>query len=159
MALFAAGEGVGTALLREDAFAKIWEFTLEPGEQTGVHVHEYDYHFAVVSPSTLRVFAANGTVLFDFEARGTFGLRLLGGELVPIVGELPAALPAAHAVKNVGSTAYREILFESKVSTNATWPRPPGLPERARRLLRSLGDALRSLGQGPAATAGRKAEL
>ena len=37
MALFAAGEGVGTALLREDAFAKIWEFTLEPGEQTCAH--------------------------------------------------------------------------------------------------------------------------
>lgn len=171
-AVFAAAEaGVGTKLLREDEFAKIWELTLAPGEQTygasaaqqlpralpltpsnratpprrPLHKHEHDYHFAVVSPSTLQVRDANGTFLFDFHAQGTFGLRLVGGALLPIGGDggsIPR-VPATHSAKNVGNTTYHELLFESKVSTNATWPRRPGLLQRAARMLRNAADKLR----------------
>lgn len=37
--------GVGTNVLFEDDKIKVWEFILEPGEQTALHTHEMDYIF------------------------------------------------------------------------------------------------------------------
>ncbi|KAJ1629463.1 hypothetical protein T492DRAFT_840744 [Pavlovales sp. CCMP2436] len=137
------GTSVGGKLLRDDALTRIWELTLQPGESGGVHRHEFDYHFVVTQPSTLRVSDANGTFLFDFEAKGTFGFRLVGDSLVPIEGELPWNFPATHSAQNVGESAFSEFIFENKASTNAVWPRPPGGP--LKRALRHAQNLLKRL--------------
>lgn len=86
----------------------------------------------MLSPSQLEVFAENGTSIFEFRAEGTFGFRRRGNELVPFAGSVPWVIPAVHSARNVGVSAFHELVFESKVSTNATWPRPrPGLLRRA----------------------------
>lgn len=105
-----------------------------PFANSSLHRHAYDYHFAVVSPSKLQVSGENGTVLFDFDAQGTFGFRLVQDSLVPIEHDGPFPhVPAMHAARNVGDKTYVEILFESKVSTNKTWPHRAGLLQRAQR--------------------------
>lgn len=37
--------GVGSNVVWENDKIKVWEFNLEPGEQTPVHRHELDYIF------------------------------------------------------------------------------------------------------------------
>jgi hypothetical protein len=102
-----------------------------------LHRHEYDYHFVVLSPSQLEVTGENGIKLFDFRAEGTFGLRLVGDKLVPHVGSM-GAIPAVHAVKNIGDQLFHEYVFESKSTTNITWPRPPSLLKRAQNWMKAL---------------------
>ena len=42
------------------------------------------------------------------------GFRVEGDFLVPTNIELPFAVPRVHAAKNIGSSTYHEILFETK---------------------------------------------
>ena len=47
---------VGSYLIHEDTTQRVWNFTLEPGQMTSMHRHDYDYTFVVIRPSTLEVF-------------------------------------------------------------------------------------------------------
>lgn len=107
--------GVGSNVVFEDDKIKVWEFNLEPGEQTAVHTHEMEYVFYVISGSTLEVFDADDNLVtpLDFNDGDVLPLRLEGDELV-VVGNESLRVPARHSARNAGATLYREILIEKK---------------------------------------------
>ena len=86
--------------------------TLEPGESTGLHTHEHEYFFQVISGSTLETIGSDGASLGEFEFRtgSTHYLTLDGDELV--YGDV--RVPAEHEARNVGSSRYFAILVELK---------------------------------------------
>jgi len=109
---------VGSYVILENESVRIWNFTLEPGEMTSMHRHDYDYSFVATKPSQLEVFGEDGTRLFDFWATET-SLRVNGDYLEPISGDkLPYKVPRVHAARNIGKHTYHEILFEHKYSIN-----------------------------------------
>jgi hypothetical protein len=106
---------VGTSKVFENEKIIVWEFVLEPGEQTGTHTHRHDYVFHVLEGSQLEVFDAEGAPLGGFEAKtgDTFALACSGGELVS-VDDKGLRAPATHSARNAGTARYREILIETK---------------------------------------------
>uniref|UniRef100_A0A7S4QK43 Cupin 2 conserved barrel domain-containing protein n=1 Tax=Ditylum brightwellii TaxID=49249 RepID=A0A7S4QK43_9STRA len=106
---------VGSDVLYEDEYVRVWNFTLAPGESTSMHRHDYDYHFVAIHPTQLEVYGENGSRLFDFRAEGVLGFKINGQYLEPIGGlELPWPVPRIHSAKNIGDSYYYEILFETK---------------------------------------------
>ena len=107
--------GVGSNVVFEDEKIKVWEFNLEPGEQTPVHTHEMDYIFYVIDGTTLEVFDADNEYLGPLEVASgeVVALRLEGDELV-MRGDDSKRVPATHSAKNGGPNRYREILIETK---------------------------------------------
>ena len=109
---------VGSHVILEDDFVRVWNFTLEPGQMTSMHRHDYDYSFVAVKPSQLEVYGEDGKRLFDFWATG-LSLRVEGDYLEPTSNiTLPWKVPRIHAARNIGSNTYHEILFENKYSTS-----------------------------------------
>ncbi|CAE8634416.1 unnamed protein product [Polarella glacialis] len=114
-------EYVGSHVIFEDDFTRVWNFTLLPGEMTSMHIHSYDYSFLASEPSKLAVWGGDGKYLFSFDATGTMSFVVSGEVLQPANGvDLPWTVPRIHAAKNVGTGIYRELLFESKTTTNKT---------------------------------------
>jgi len=107
--------GVGTQVVFEDDKIKVWEFILEPGEQTPVHTHELEYIFYVIDGTTLEVFDADDKPLTPLElADGdVIALRMEGDELV-VIGDEALRVPVTHSARNAGPNRYREILIEKK---------------------------------------------
>jgi len=107
--------GVGSSVLFEDDKIKVWEFKLEPGEQTPVHTHEMEYVFYVINGSTLEVFDSGSEFVtsLDFADGDVLPLRLEGDELV-VIGNEALRIPATHSARNAGATPYRELLIEKK---------------------------------------------
>jgi len=103
---------VGTRKLFENHRVAVWELVLQPGEKTGVHTHTRDYLFHILEGPPMEVFNAKGEFLFGGELKSgeTHYLELRGDELISDFGRMPAS----HAVRNIGRTAYREILIELK---------------------------------------------
>ena len=107
--------GVGSNVVFENDKIKVWEFNLEPGEQTPVHTHDMDYIFYVINGTTLEVFDANNKFLSNIEVADgdVVPLRLEGDELV-VIGNESQRIPATHSARNGGPNRYREILVETK---------------------------------------------
>ena len=76
--------GVGTNKVFENGRVIVWEMALEPGESTGVHRHQHEYFFQVLSGSTRETISTDGTSLgaFEFETGSTHYLTLEGDQLV-----------------------------------------------------------------------------
>lgn len=104
--------GVGTKKVFENDKVIVWEMALEPGESTGVHTHQNEYFFQVISGSTLETISSDGDSLgeFEFETGSTHYLTLEGDSLV--YGDMK--VPARHEARNVGTGRYYEILVELK---------------------------------------------
>lgn len=64
---------VGSDVIYEDAYARIWNFTLAPGQSTSMHRHDHDYDFVAISPTQLEVYGEDGSRLLDFRAEGKSG--------------------------------------------------------------------------------------
>ena len=107
--------GVGSNVVFEDDKIKVWEFNLEPGEQTPVHTHEMEYIFYVIDGTTLEVFDVDNNPLMPLELSDgdVVALRLEGDELV-VIGNESLRVPVTHSARNAGPTRYREILIEKK---------------------------------------------
>ena len=107
--------GVGTNLVFEDDKIKVWEFNLDPGEQTPVHTHEHEYIFYAIQGTKLEVFDKDNEFLgpIDVADGDVVALRLEGDELV-VIGSEDVRIPATHSARNGGSGRYREILIEKK---------------------------------------------
>ena len=107
--------GVGSNVVFEDDKIKVWEFNLEPGEQTSVHTHEMDYIFYVIDGTTLEVFYKDNKFLSNIDVADgdVVPLRLEGDELV-VIGNESQRIPATHSARNGGPNRYREILVETK---------------------------------------------
>lgn len=103
---------IATRKLFENDRVVMWELALEQGESSGLHTHQRDYVFQVLSGSTLETTDKQGVSLgdIDLDTGSTHYLTLDGNEL--IYGE--ARLPATHEVRNVGPNRYYEILVELK---------------------------------------------
>ena len=106
---------VGTTVIFEDEKIKVWEFNLEPGEQTAVHTHEMEYIFYVIDGTTLEVFDVDNNPLPPLELSDgdVVALRLDGDELV-VIGNESVRVPVTHSARNAGPTRYRELLVEKK---------------------------------------------
>lgn len=106
---------VGTTKVFENDNIILWEFTLEPGEETPVHTHEHAYTFYVLDGAPLDVFDADGNDLGQFDAHSgaVFDFVLDGDELVSN-DDKGLRVPATHKARNAGTTRYREVLVESK---------------------------------------------
>ena len=100
--------GVGSNVVFEDDKIKVWEFNLEPGEQTAVHTHEMEYVFYVINGSTLEVFDADGNLVTPLDFNDGDGSELV------VIGNESLRVPATHSARNAGATPYREILIEKK---------------------------------------------
>ena len=110
---------VGSKKIFENDRIIVWEFVLEPGEQTPVHTHEHDYVWYVLEGSRLQANDVDGRSLgaFDSNTGETFAFECVDGELISTDGKgLRAA--ATHSATNVGSGRYREILVEMKPQTD-----------------------------------------
>ena len=46
---------VGSYVMIENDSQRIWNFTLEPGQMTSMHRHDFDYSFVAIKPSQLEV--------------------------------------------------------------------------------------------------------
>ena len=106
---------VGTTKVFENDKIIVWEFTLEPGEETPVHKHEHDYVFYVLDGAPLQIFDQNGADLgtFDATSGSTFAFRVEGDDLVS-TDEKGHRVPATHKARNAGTSRYREMLVETK---------------------------------------------
>jgi len=112
---------VGTRKVYENDDVALWEFFLEPGENTKLHTHTRDYVFYVIEGSTLKVFDAEGNDAGEFPlATGqVMALRLRGEELA-IEGVEGIAVPATHTAQNIGDTPYKEFMVELKKPRSGT---------------------------------------
>jgi quercetin dioxygenase-like cupin family protein len=87
-------------LLFENAHTRVWEMVVQPGESFPMHSHEHPYlSLNMETAATLVLVEEDGT-----ERR----LELEAGAVV--WGDVPDA----HAVRNVGSTTFRNRLVEFK---------------------------------------------
>lgn len=105
----------GSKVIEENSTHRIWNFSLAPGESTGMHRHDYDYHFVVKSEGQHAIFGPSGAHITDFWSSGEIGFVIDGDELHPTVDFM--TIPRIHAAKNIGNTTYSGILYEFKEST------------------------------------------
>ena len=107
--------GVGSKVVFEDDRVKVWEFNLEPGEQTPLHTHELDYVFYVIDGAPLEVFDADDNDLgtLDLKSGEVVPIRVEGDELV-VINNPSRRVPVTHSARNSGPNRYRELLIETK---------------------------------------------
>ena len=96
---------VATTLLHEDARVKIWDLTLEPGEQTAPHEHKLDYILVIVDGDRIagvpHVMSTGPSASYiEAEVKPGSWYRLDKGGI--------------EAARNTGTKTYREILIELK---------------------------------------------
>jgi quercetin dioxygenase-like cupin family protein len=84
-------------LLLENPRTRVWEMTLEPGEEYPMHSHEHPYLSLVIEGADLVLVEATG---------GEEPLSVAPGA---VVWREP---PERHAVRNVGPTRFRNRLVE-----------------------------------------------
>ena len=106
----------GSIIINENATHHVWNFTLGPGQSTGMHCHDYDYHFVVTSEAQYAIYGPGGDYITDFWSSGEIGFIINGDNLEPTVEFM--VIPRVHAAKNIGNTTYSGILYEFKASTN-----------------------------------------
>jgi hypothetical protein len=98
-------DAVGTRLLHEDERLKIWELSLEPGEQTAPHEHLLDHVIVILEGDRIAAVPharSTGRSADYIEAEvqpGAWYVQKKGG---------------LEAARNVGKARYREILIELK---------------------------------------------
>ncbi|HEX2886650.1 hypothetical protein [Vineibacter terrae] len=109
--------GVGTEKVFENDKVIVWNFVLAPGEETPMHTHEHAYMWYAIAGAPLQIYDEHGNDLgvFDVPTGGIFSLKLEDGflEVLSENGK-GARVPATHKARNIGKTAYREVLVEYK---------------------------------------------
>ena len=109
--------GVGSEKVFENDKVIVWNFVLEPGEETPVHTHEHSYMWYSIAGAPLRIFDEAGKDLGTLEVPtgAIYSLKLDNGflEVLSDAGK-GMRVPARHKARNVGPTAYREVLVEYK---------------------------------------------
>jgi len=110
--------GVGSEKIFENDKVIVWNFVLQPGEETPLHTHEHAYMWYAIEGAPLQVFDAQGNDLGTLEVPtgAVYSLKLENGflEVLSEPGK-GVRVPATHKAKNVGPTAYREVLVEYKI--------------------------------------------
>lgn len=103
-------EKVGTSLLFENDYIRIWTLLLGPGETAPVHQHEHPYVYVVVTPGDTVMRESDGNVVRQTDEQWQ-------------VVRHEAGLP--HSLENVGSTPYENIIVELKLDGTTAPGAPP----------------------------------
>ena len=96
---------VATRLLHEDDRVKIWEMTLEPGQESDAHEHHLDHIIVVIEGDRIagiphvRASGAAATYIEADVHPGQWFRQKRGG---------------VEVAKNIGNRLFREILIEIK---------------------------------------------
>lgn len=108
---------LGTEKVFENDKVVVWNFELAPGAETEMHTHERSYMWYAVQGTTLKVIDENENDIGDLEVPtgAVFSLKVEGDE-IEVLSEPGKGMrvPARHKARNVGPTAYREVLVEYK---------------------------------------------
>jgi len=111
------GSNVGSKVVFENDRVRVWDFELQPGEETEMHRHDHSYIWYAIAGGPLDTEDENGQKLgvFDIPTGAVFNIRHNGEEL-EILSEAGqgSKFPLTHKAKNIGDTPYREILIEFK---------------------------------------------
>lgn len=110
--------GVGNKIIFENNEIKIWEFKIEPEEESPLHTHDMEYMFYVLEGSTLQIFDGNKKDLGNsiLHSGDLIHYDIHDSELI-LRTNPSRKIPATHSAKNIGSHSYKEILMELKNST------------------------------------------
>lgn len=115
--MVAAAAGVGTEKVFENDQVIVWNFVLQPGQDTPMHTHEKSYMWYAIEGAPLQIFDEQGNDLgtLDVPTGAVYSLKLEGGmlEVLSDPGK-GMRVPARHRARNVGPTPYREVLVEYK---------------------------------------------
>ena len=110
---------IGTELLFENDRVRVWDMTLQPGQESPLHVHEGDYLFVYVTPSRLTAFIEDkepyttefddGFVQYTEVGKGTW-----------------------HKIRNDSDQVHRQILVEFKGASRSAELQTPETNGRMR---------------------------
>ncbi len=105
---------VGTNKVFENNDIIMWEFFLQPGEETPVHTHDKSFISYVIDGSTIVIRDSKGAEVdkVDVPSGDVLEFQLVGDEL--LVPDTPIRVPATHTAKNIGDSTYREMFVEFK---------------------------------------------
>jgi len=96
---------VGGRVILEDDRVKIWELTLEPGEASDLHRHDYDYYLLILEGDYVAGVSPEGSGVESFVGK------------VPDAGNtVRIGKGATEWAYNVGDKTYREFIVELKDS-------------------------------------------
>lgn len=95
---------VGSRLLLENERVRVWELTLEPGEESDLHEHTLDYVLVQV---------AGDRIAGVFEADSANHQGVVEAEVVPGSAMFLTRGNVATA-RNIGSKPFQEIVVELK---------------------------------------------
>ncbi|MEZ5649823.1 MAG: hypothetical protein R3E87_04660 [Burkholderiaceae bacterium] len=110
-------KNVGSQVVFENDKVKVWDFVLQPGEETPMHRHEHSYIWYAIAGGSLQAEDPEGNDLgvFEVPTGAVFNIKCDGDRLEVVSGNGPSVLfPAVHKAKNISATPYREILIEFK---------------------------------------------
>jgi hypothetical protein len=91
---------IGTEMVFEDDRVRIWRIDLEPGEEVGWHTHYLDYTTVVLEGDLVERPNADGSV---------DRIAVKPGQLMRSYDG-----PLRHALRNVGTKAFRNVIVEIK---------------------------------------------
>ena len=109
--------GVGSEKIFENDKVIVWNFVLEPGQETPMHTHGHSYMWYAIEGAPLQVFDEHGNDLGTLEVpTGAVNSLKLNNGFLEVLSEPGKGLrvPAKHKARNVGSTKYREVPVEYK---------------------------------------------
>ena len=113
-----ASSDVGKTKIFENDAIIVWDFILQPGEETPLHRHDKSYIWYALNGGPLDCEDADGNDLgiFNVPTGSVYDIRHDGDRTLEVVSELDKGVlfPDTHKAKNVGKDTYREILIEFK---------------------------------------------
>lgn len=108
---------VGSKIVFENDQVIVWDFQLQPGEETPMHKHDRSYMWYAIQGAPLDCEDEHGNDLgvFDVPTGGIFDIKC-NGESLEILSDIAKGVtfPVTHKAKNIGPNVYREILVEFK---------------------------------------------
>lgn len=108
---------VGSKKVFENDKIVVWNFLLQPGEETEMHRHDRSYIWYAIQGGPLDCEDEHGNDLgvFDVPTGSVFNIKYHGDEL-EVLSEIAQGtmFPATHKAKNIGDVPYHEILIEFK---------------------------------------------
>ncbi len=110
---------IGTELLFENDRIRVWDMTLQPGQESPLHLHEGDYVFIYVTPSRLSAF---------IEDRQPFTNEFDDG----YVQYTEVGTGTWHKIRNDGDEVHRQILVEFKGGSRSSSLQTPEMNGRVR---------------------------
>jgi hypothetical protein len=94
--------GVGTKVLFENEYCRVWEMDLAPGEAGEVHRHDHPYVLVILDGDRIAAIPEP-----DSPVHGEY---LEADVHAPMIVEMPAG--GIETAKNIGEKRYYELLIE-----------------------------------------------